>query len=234
LFSEEIEELDAANPDLDEFFRQKGFKKIGGIDEAGRGALAGPVVAACVVLDHENIPTGIADSKVLSDEKRREVYPLILECALSVGIGVADNKEIDRINILKATKLAMMRAFKDLKVDPDILLIDAIKLNEIPINSISIVRGESRSISIAAASIVAKVFRDNMMIKYSEIFPEYRFCENKGYGTSFHLKALMEYGPCEIHRHSYAPVIKALKKCGLKNRKKQIPLFQKSNHEGSV
>lgn len=230
----EVEESGERSFNLDEFLLAKGFKKIGGIDEAGRGALAGPVVAACVVLNYQNIPTGIADSKILSDEKRREIYPLILECALSVGMGIATNQEIDRINILKATKLAMIRAFKNLKFSPDILLVDAIRLNEIPINSISIVKGERKSVAIAAASIIAKVFRDDLMIEYSEKFPEYRFYKNKGYGTASHIRVLMDCGPCEIHRFTYAPVIEALKKCKLKDPKTRIIPSRKPDPEDSV
>jgi ribonuclease HII len=190
----------------------QGYTTVGGIDEAGRGALAGPVVAACVVLDPQNIPHGILDSKKLTDRKRRVLYSAIMGSARSVGIGLAGPGIIDRINIYHATVLAMKRAVMTLEVEPDYLLIDAVKLNDISISSMSICKGEDLSVSIAAASIIAKVYRDDIMISISQRYPRYGFHAHKGYGTEIHKKALDRYGPTELHRYSYRPVYEASKK----------------------
>jgi ribonuclease HII len=183
-----------------------GFLRIGGIDEAGRGALAGPVVAACVILDEGKIPSGIVDSKKISDRKRRELYGKIVESALSIGVGVVESEVIDRVNIYNATKMAMKSAVERMKVKPDFLLIDALKLNDISISTLSIIKGEEKSVSIAAASIVAKVCRDDIMISLSTRYPQYRFDLHKGYGTLLHNEKLIKFGPSKVHRYSYKPV----------------------------
>ncbi|UCB44345.1 MAG: ribonuclease HII [Spirochaetota bacterium] len=188
---------------------RQGYKRIGGIDEAGRGALAGPVVAACVILDPHNIPPGIVDSKKISDRKRRSLYKSIQESSLAVGIGCAPPNLIDEVNIYNATKVAMKLAINDLDCTPDFLLIDAVKLYDISISSLSITKGEEKSVSIAAASIIAKVHRDDIMISMSKKYPEYRFFSHKGYATAYHREALLRYGPISEHRYSYRPVNKA-------------------------
>jgi ribonuclease HII len=176
------------------------------MDEAGRGALAGPVVAACVILNPKHIPPGINDSKKLTDRRRRELYESIRSLALASGVGLVDPPVIDDINIYNATKLAMKKALQNLQPYPDFLLIDAVKLYDISISSISITKGDSRSVSIAAASIIAKVYRDNVMIQYADRYPEYQFASHKGYGTKVHRDALSRYGPTALHRFSYSPV----------------------------
>jgi len=183
-----------------------GFKRIAGIDEAGRGALAGPVVAACVILDPEKIPPGINDSKKLSPERRRFLFDKIFISTRALGIGIVGPEIIDRVNILNATRMAMKQAFLNMGMKPDFLLIDAVKLYDISISSISINKGDERSVSVAAASIIAKVYRDDLMARLSRSYPEYGFCANKGYGTFFHLNALERYGPTEVHRLSFNPV----------------------------
>lgn len=187
----------------------EGYTAVGGIDEAGRGALAGPVVAACVVLDPQDIPSGILDSKKLTDKKRRSLYREIKDRARSVGIGLAGPRIIDEINIYNASALAMKRAVLNLDQQPDFLLIDAVKLYDISISSKSIFKGEDKSVSIAAASIIAKVYRDDLMISISRRYPQYSFQAHKGYATEAHRKALKVYGPTTIHRYSYRPVHEA-------------------------
>ena len=187
----------------------EGYTAVGGIDEAGRGALAGPVVAACVVLDPQDIPSGILDSKKLTDKKRRSLYREIKDRARAVGIGLAGPRIIDEINIYNASALAMKRAVLNLDRQPDFLLIDAVKLYDISISSKSIFKGEDKSVSIAAASIIAKVYRDDLMISFSRRYPQYSFQAHKGYATEAHRKALKMYGPTKIHRYSYRPVHEA-------------------------
>lgn len=183
-----------------------GYRRIAGIDEAGRGPLAGPVVAAAVILPPRCRPLGINDSKQLSVKNREEVYAAILEQAVAVGIGSADVAEIDRFNILTATRLAMRRAVDQLIPSPDYLLIDAIVLSGLKVPTRPIIKGDSLSVSIAAASIVAKVTRDRLMARYHETFPEYGFLSHKGYGTAEHLERLARHGPCPIHRRTFSPV----------------------------
>lgn len=183
-----------------------GYRRIAGIDEAGRGPLAGPVVAAAVILPPRCRPLGINDSKQLSVKDREEVYAAILEQAVAVGIGSADVAEIDRFNILTATRLAMRRAVDQLIPSPDYLLIDAIVLSGLKVPTRPIIKGDSLSVSIAAASIVAKVTRDRLMARYHETFPEYGFLSHKGYGTAEHLERLARHGPCPIHRRTFSPV----------------------------
>ncbi|MCA1059185.1 ribonuclease HII [Rossellomorea aquimaris] len=185
--------------------RHQGFKNIAGIDEVGRGPLAGPVVTAAVILPPDFYLAGLNDSKKLSESKREEYFNYIQEHAISIGVGMVHAMEIDDINIYQATKKAMNDAIVNLSVKPDYLLIDAMKL-ETPYPSKSIIKGDSKSISIAAASIVAKVTRDRMMKEYAERYPGYAFEKNAGYGTKDHLMGLKRLGVTPLHRKSFAPV----------------------------
>ena len=187
-----------------------GYRRIAGIDEAGRGPLAGPVVAATVVLPVRCRLSGIDDSKQLSEGERARLYAAILEHAVGMGVGSADVGEIDRLNILEATKLAMRRAIDQLAPPPDYLLIDAVTLPGIGIPQRPIIKGDSLSLSIAAASIIAKVTRDRLMAEYHDMFPEYDFLSHKGYGTREHLQRLARHGPCSIHRRTFTPVHEAI------------------------
>ena len=180
-----------------------GMQVICGVDEAGRGPLAGPVCAAAVILpSHLEIP-GLNDSKKLTDKRRRELYPAILEKALGYGIAFADHKEIDEINILQATYLAMERALDQLSVKPDIALIDGNRAKNFGLQVQTVVKGDSLSANIAAASILAKVTRDDVMLQMAESYPQYGFEVHKGYGTKAHYEALAQYGPCPIHRMTF-------------------------------
>lgn len=183
---------------------QKGYKFIGGTDEVGRGPLAGPVVVAAVImpLDDELLIDGIDDSKKLSEKKREKLYPLILERAVAYSIAIAEPEEIDNINILNAVKKCMKDAVNGLSVKPDIMLIDAVKL-DMDCDTMPIIKGDAKSYNIAAASIIAKVYRDNLMKEYANEFPQYDFASNKGYGTVKHINALKESGACRIHRRSF-------------------------------
>ena len=185
--------------------RKSGYKLIGGIDEVGRGPLVGPVVAACVILPDKFDLDGLTDSKKLSEKKRNYFYGKIMECALGVGIGVVSNDVIDDINIYEATKLAMKDAINNCSVKPDYLLIDAMKL-DVDIPSTSIIKGDLLSITISAASVIAKVYRDNLMYELDNKYPEYGFKSNKGYGTKKHIEALNRYGYLKEHRKSFKPV----------------------------
>lgn len=191
---------------------EMGYKLVAGIDEAGRGPLAGPVVAACVMLPKECIIEGLNDSKKLSAAKREKLYDVILGKAISVGVGVIDEGCIDRINILNATKLAMKKAVEQIKPVPEYLLIDAVRLDDIDIPQESIIKGDLLSISIAAASIIAKVTRDRMLVEADGIYPQYGFKKHKGYGTKEHMDALKKYGICPIHRLSFVKGIIAVHK----------------------
>jgi len=186
--------------------RRRGYRAIAGIDEAGRGPLAGPVVAAAVILpEHFDLP-GLNDSKQLSAKQRNRLFPLIHQQALAVGIGVSRAAEIDRINILQATLQGMSRAVQRLAVPPDFLLVDGITPVPIGIEQKTLKKGDSRSLSIAAASVVAKVVRDRIMVAYDCLFPEYGFAAHKGYGSQLHRDAVARYGPCICHRRSFAGV----------------------------
>jgi ribonuclease HII len=185
-------------------YRRRGFQRIAGVDETGRGPLAGPVVAAAVIFPESASLSGVDDSKRLSPQKREELYSRILEDALSVGVGEASVQEIDEFDILRATFLAMRRALENLQFTPDLLLIDGDRiLPDCPIAQQALVRGDSRCFSIAAASIIAKVHRDRIMRRYHELFPQYHFDRHKGYGTREHLHAIREFGYCEFHRRSF-------------------------------
>lgn len=186
----------------DKYFSQ-GIQLICGVDEAGRGPLAGPVCAAAVILPpHIDIP-GLDDSKKLSDKRRRDLFPVIVENAVAYGIAFADHEEIDNINILQATFLAMERAIDQLCVRPEFALIDGNREKDFGLPVETVVQGDSRSASIAAASILAKVTRDDFMLKMADTYPEYGFGVHKGYGTKAHYAALQEYGPSPIHRMTF-------------------------------
>lgn len=181
----------------------EGYKLVCGVDEAGRGPLAGPVCAAAVILPPDVEIPGLDDSKKLSDKKRRELYPLIKEKAVAYGIAFADEREIDEINILQATFLAMNRAISALSLKPDYILIDGNKAGDVDIPHKTVVHGDSLSASIAAASILAKVTRDDKMLELAEAYPGYGFEIHKGYGTKAHYEALREKGHCAIHRMTF-------------------------------
>ncbi len=176
---------------------------ICGIDEVGRGPLAGPVVTAAVILPEDCDILYINDSKKVSAKMREKLYVEIMEKAVAVGVGIESVEVIDRINILQATYSAMRMAVKALKVTPNLLLVDAVKIPDVGIEQVSIIKGDEKSISIAAASIIAKVTRDRMMVGYAEIFPDYAFESNKGYGVQVHIDAIKRIGPCPIHRRSF-------------------------------
>lgn len=179
------------------------YSHICGIDEVGRGPLAGPVVAAAVILPKDCNLLYINDSKQLSEQKREELYEQIMAQAVSVGIGVVSHERIDEINILQATYEAMRQAVGKLNVVPDLLLNDAVTIPELPMKQVPIIKGDAKSISIAAASIVAKVTRDHMMVELDKFYPHYGFAGNKGYGSAAHIQALKEFGPCRIHRRTF-------------------------------
>lgn len=174
-----------------------------GIDEAGRGPLAGPVVAAAVILPEDCQILFLNDSKKLSEKKREELFTEIKEKAVAYGIGIVGPEQIDRINILQATYEAMRSAVSQLSLKPDVFLNDAVTIPEITGLQVPIIKGDAKSVSIAAASILAKVTRDHMMMEYGELFPEYGFEKHKGYGTAVHIAALKEIGPCPIHRRTF-------------------------------
>ena len=180
-----------------------GFKVICGVDEAGRGPLAGPVCAAAVILPEDLEIPGLTDSKKLTDKKRRELFPIIKEQAIAYGIGLASHEEIDEINILQATYLAMERALAQLAVKPDIAMIDGNRAKDFGLPVRTVVKGDSLSMNIAAASILAKVTRDDLMLEMAEKYPEYGFEVHKGYGTKAHYEALRQHGASAIHRKTF-------------------------------
>ena len=180
-----------------------GGRIVCGIDEAGRGPLAGPVVAAAVILDMSDPILYVNDSKKLTHAKREELFEQIMERAVSVGIGAASPERIDEINVLQADYEAMREAVSILSPHPDVLLNDAVTIPGLTMQQISIIKGDAKSLSIAAASIVAKVTRDRLMLSFDELYPQYGFAKNKGYGTADHIAALKKYGPCPIHRRSF-------------------------------
>ncbi len=184
-------------------YSESGYELICGIDEVGRGPLAGPVVAAAVILPKNERILDLNDSKQVSKKKREELYDIIIDKAVAYGIGIASEQVIDEINILQATYKAMQMAVGNLSKKPDILLNDAVKIPDIDIKQVPIIKGDTLSASIAAASIVAKVTRDRMMEAYEEIYPGYDFGKSAGYGTANHIKKLKEDGPCDIHRRTF-------------------------------
>ena len=189
--------------EIEDGLYSQGVGVICGVDEAGRGPLAGPVCAAAVILPpHLEIP-GLNDSKKLTDKRRRELMPIIKEQALAYGIGFASHEEIDQINILQATFLAMERAMKQLGMKPDMALIDGNREKDFGLPVMTVVKGDSRSANIAAASVLAKVTRDDLMLEMAKEYPQYGFEIHKGYGTKAHYEALREFGPCAIHRMTF-------------------------------
>jgi ribonuclease HII len=191
----------------DQSYREQGFRVIAGIDEAGRGPVAGPVVAAAVVLPEECRIRGLRDSKKVPEKERYELFVEVLSLAIHIGVGVVGHEEIDRINILQATRAAMRKAVHDLGTTPDMLIIDAVALPSLKIRQISPFKAESKSASVAAASIVAKYTRDAIMIRYHNLYPQYNFKKHKGYCTEEHLNLIHRYGPSPIHRKSFRKVM---------------------------
>lgn len=190
----------------------KGIKLIGGVDEAGRGPLVGPVVASCVILPENYSLPGLTDSKQLSECKREKFYDIIMKDAISVGVGVVDAKTIDKINILEASRLAMKLAIDDMPIKPEFVLSDAMKLTNIDIPYQDIIHGDALSLSIAAGSVIAKVTRDRMMYELDKKYPLYGFAKHKGYPTKAHMENLEKYGVLEEYRLTYKPVIQVLER----------------------
>ncbi len=196
---------------------EMGYNRLAGVDEAGRGPLAGPVVASAVVFDRSvlekestGLLNGLTDSKKLSESRREWFYNILKDLAgVEIGVGQCDTGEIDSLNILKATHLAMSRAVNNLLTVPDYILVDGLPVKGLPCASVSIIHGDGRSLSIAAASVVAKVVRDAYMREQELVYPEYGFAEHKGYGTEMHMQKLLEHGPSPIHRRSFRPVREA-------------------------
>ena len=186
--------------------REKGYVNICGVDEAGRGPLAGPVYAAAVILPEGHIIEGVNDSKKLTEKKRDKFYDIIMKDAIAVGVGIVDSKTIDEINILEASRLAMKLAIEDLKVKPEYILSDAMKLNNQDIPYQDIVHGDALSLSIAAGSVIAKVTRDRILYELDKEYPEYGFAKHKGYPTKLHLENIKKYGLLKNYRFTYKPV----------------------------
>lgn len=188
-----------------------GINLIAGIDEVGRGPLIGPVVTACVILPKDFVLDGLTDSKKLSEKKREIFYEYIMNNAISVGIGMMDNNVIDEVNIYEATKLAMYQAVDNCKIKPEHILIDAMKLDKLEVLSTSIIKGDAKSISIAAASVIAKVTRDRMMIELDKKYPMYGYKSHKGYPTKKHIEAIMKYGLIDGYRKTFKPISEIIK-----------------------
>ena len=191
--------------DYENKYLNAGKTFVAGVDEAGRGPLAGPVCCACVImpLGEDDIIPGINDSKKLSEKKREALYSQIINKAIAYNIVLIDNKVIDQINILQATKLGMSKAINELDITPDIVLVDAVKGLDTNVECEAIIHGDAVSYNIAAASILAKVTRDRLMLEYDQVYPEYQFAKHKGYGTKLHIDNLKKYGKCDIHRNTF-------------------------------
>ena len=190
--------------EIENDLHSKGMNYICGIDEAGRGPLAGPVVVASVIMPKGSMIEGVNDSKKISESKREQLYEKIIDEAISYGVGIIEQKEIDEINILNATKKGLTTSLKELKVRPDIILVDALTgIDTLQIPYQSIIKGDAKAYSISAASIIAKVTRDRIMRQWDEIYPQYGFAKHKGYGTAAHIAAIKEYGICPLHRLSF-------------------------------
>ncbi len=188
----------------DDIYTSQKINYICGIDEAGRGPLAGPVVVASVIMPRDSMIEGVNDSKKVSEKKREKLYEEIIENAISYSVGIIDQKEIDRVNILNATKAGLTESIKGLEVKPEMILVDALTgIDTCGIPYQSIIKGDAKSYSIAAASIIAKVTRDRIMRQWHEVYPEYNFIQHKGYGTAAHIAAIKEYGLCPLHRLSF-------------------------------
>ena len=189
---------------IEEDMHNSGIELICGIDEAGRGPLAGPVVVGAVIMPRNSMIEGVNDSKKVSEKKRELLYDEIIEEAIAYGVGIVDQKEIDRINILNATKEALTMAIKELNPKPDKIIVDALKgIDTLGIPYESIIKGDAKCYSISAASIIAKVTRDRIMRQWDEIYPKYGFIKHKGYGTKVHIEAIKKYGICPLHRKSF-------------------------------
>lgn len=200
----ELERLTKLKEIEEHIHNEEKYKYICGIDEAGRGPLAGPVVVASVIMPQESMIEGVNDSKKVSEKKREILFDKIKEEAISYGIGIVWQDEIDEINILEATKKALTESLKELNVKPEVILVDALtKINTLGIEYRSLIKGDAKVYSIAAASILAKVTRDRIMREMDEIYPKYGFAKHKGYGTAYHMQAIKEYGLCPIHRRSF-------------------------------
>lgn len=199
----EIERLNTLKEIENNLYKQ-GLNYIAGIDEAGRGPLAGPVVVGIAIMTPDSFIEGVNDSKKISEKKREALYQKIIDEAVDWSVGIVDQKEIDEINILNATKKALTMAIKNLKIKPERILVDALEhIDTCQIPYTSIIKGDAKAYSISAASIIAKVTRDRIMREYDEIYPQYGFAKHKGYGTAEHMKAIREYGACPIHRKSF-------------------------------
>lgn len=190
--------------EMEKEFHDRGVNYIAGIDEAGRGPLAGPVVVACVLLPKDSMIEGVNDSKKVSENKREKLYDLIIQEAISYGVGIVYQEEIDEINILQATKKALTMAITQMETKPNIIMVDALNgIDTLGIPYKSIIKGDAKCYTIAAASIIAKVTRDRIMREWDKVYPEYGFAAHKGYGTAKHIAAIKEYGPCPIHRRTF-------------------------------
>ena len=200
----ELERLTILKQIEKEIYNKENVKSICGIDEAGRGPLAGPVVVASVIMPKDSMIEGVNDSKKVSEKKREKLYEEITNTAIAWGVGIIDQREIDEINILNATKKGLTNSLKELEIKPDLILVDALtNIDTLGIPYRSIIKGDAKSYSIAAASIIAKVTRDRIMRQWDELYPEYGFEKHKGYGTKMHIDAIKEYGPCPLHRKSF-------------------------------
>lgn len=206
-----LQQLYDQKREFEKHFLQEGESYLAGVDEAGRGPLAGPVVAASVVLPDDFKLYGLTDSKQLTREERDIYFDEIRDQALTYHVAVIHEKQIDRVNIYEATKLAMLEALDNLNPLPHVGLIDAVKLSNTKMRTEAIIKGDGKSIAIAAASVLAKVTRDKLMEEMHEMYPMYGFSQHKGYGTKEHLAALQQYGPCEFHRKSFTPVLEAMR-----------------------
>ena len=199
----EIERLNSLKSYEKELYNQ-GIKSIAGIDEAGRGPLAGPVVVGCVIMPRDSMIEGVNDSKKISEKKREKLYEQITQEAIAWSVGIVDQKEIDEINILNATKKALTTAVKELKIKQDRILVDALQgIDTCGIPYTSIIKGDAKNYSIAAASILAKVTRDRIMLEWDKVYPEYGFAKHKGYGTAAHIEAIRKNGICMLHRKTF-------------------------------
>lgn len=199
----EIERLNNLKAEEQKLY-ERNIEYICGIDEAGRGPLAGPVVVGAVILPQDSFIEGVNDSKKISEKKREKIYDQIIEEAIAWSVGIVDEKTIDEINILNATKLGVKLALEGLKQKPDVIMVDALNnMDTLGIPYISVVKGDAKNYSIAAASIIAKVTRDRMMQEWDEVYPAYGFAKHKGYGTAEHIRVIKENGPCSIHRRSF-------------------------------
>jgi ribonuclease HII len=200
----EEERLKRLKAEENKLYTNQNIKYICGIDEAGRGPLAGPVVVGAVILPKDSMIEGVNDSKKISEKKRELLYEKITNEAISYAVGIIDHEQIDNINILNATKLALTNSLKNLSVKPDVILVDALtKIDTLGIPYISAIKGDANFYSIAAASIIAKVTRDRMMYEWDKVYPAYGFAKHKGYGTAFHIEAIRENGLCSIHRKTF-------------------------------